>query len=101
MHLRGKAFRYQAISKGGVSTTLLDIPRYDFNWQIAYYLAEPLSLRKGTKLRVTGWYDNSPQNPANPDPTSTVYWGPQTYDEMLIGYIEYIVPEKNLTSKAR
>ncbi len=101
LHLRGKAFRYEAISKGGVSTTLLDIPRYDFNWQLAYYLAEPLSLRKGTKLRVTGWYDNSPENPANPDPTSTVYWGQQTYDEMLVGYIEYIVPGEHLTPKAR
>lgn len=101
MHVRGKAFRFQAVYKGGNTTTLLAVPRYDFNWQLAYHLAEPLSLPKGTTLKVTGWYDNSAQNPANPDPSKTVYWGPQTSDEMLLGYFEYIVPSESLPPETR
>lgn len=101
MHVRGKAFRFQAVYKGGNTTTLLTVPRYDFNWQLAYHLAEPCSLPRGTMLKVTGWYDNSAQNPANPDPLKTVYWGPQTSDEMLLGYFEYIITEEPLFSATR
>jgi hypothetical protein len=68
---------------------LLDVPRYNFNRQLSYRLAEPLQLPKGTTLQLTGWYDNSKNNPANPDPTRTVKWGPQTFDEMMLGYVEY------------
>lgn len=89
MHLRGKAFKYEAVLPGGDTQTLLDIPRYDFNWQLSYRLAEPLTLPAGSTIRVTAWYDNSDKNPANPDPTRTVRWGPQTFDEMMIGYVEY------------
>jgi hypothetical protein len=89
MHLRGKAFRYEAKYPDGRKETLLDVPRYDFNWQLSYRLAEPLELPKGTVLTLTGWYDNSKNNPANPDPTRTVRWGPQTFDEMMLGYVEY------------
>ena len=89
MHLRGKAFRYEAVFPDGHSQLLLDVPRYDFNWQLSYRLAEPIELPKGTVLNLTGWYDNSKNNPANPDPTRTVKWGPQTFDEMMLGYIEY------------
>lgn len=89
MHLRGKAFRYEAQLPDGQMQVLLDIPRYDTNWQISYRLAEPLELPKGTVIRATGWFDNSRNNPANPDPTKTVTWGPQVYDEMLLGYIEH------------
>ncbi len=101
MHVRGKAFRFQAVYKGGNTTTLLTVPRYDFNWQLAYHLAEPCSLPKGTTLKVTGWYDNTAQNPANPDPLKTVYWGPQTSDEMLLGYFEYIIPSEPLPQPKR
>lgn len=101
MHVRGKAFRFQAISNRGDSALLLDVPRYDFNWQLAYHLSKPRSLARGTRLKVTGWFDNSSENPANPDPSKTVYWGPQTHDEMLLGYFEYIVPGEVLTSKVR
>jgi len=89
MHLRGKAFKYEAILPNGETQVLLDIPRYDFNWQLSYRLAEPLTLPAGSTIRATAWYDNSDKNPANPDSTRTVRWGPQTYDEMMIGYVEY------------
>ena len=89
MHLRGKAFKYEAILPNGETQVLLDIPRYDFNWQMSYRLAEPLKLPAGSTIRATAWYDNSDKNPANPDSTRTVRWGPQTYDEMMIGYVEY------------
>jgi len=93
MHLRGKAFRYEAIMPDGITKTLLDIPRYDFNWQLSYRLAEPLTLPAGAILRATAWYDNSVNNPANPDPNRIVPWGPQTFDEMMIGYVEYYMEE--------
>jgi len=92
LHVRGKACRYELIRGDGSRTTLLDIPRYDFNWQLLYRLHEPLALRAGDTLVFTAWYDNSPGNPANPDPTKTVRWGPQTFDEMHLGYVEYHVP---------
>jgi len=89
MHLRGKAARYDWISNSD-TRTLLDVPRYDFNWQLLYRYAEPLSVKAGDRLRFTAWYDNSHGNPANPDPTREVRWGPQTEDEMHLGYVEYI-----------
>ncbi len=95
MHLRGKAFKYEATFPDGRKQTLLDVPRYDFNWQLSYRLAEPLELPKGTTLNLTAWYDNSKNNPANPDPSRTVKWGPQTFDEMMIGYIEYYTSGKS------
>jgi peroxiredoxin/mono/diheme cytochrome c family protein len=97
MHLRGKAFRYELTPPGGASEVLLDIPRYDFNWQLYYRLAVPRDVTVGTTLKATGWYDNSANNPANPDPAKTVRWGPQTTDEMMLGYVEYIVPTGSLS----
>lgn len=94
MHLRGKAFQYRAAWPDGRQETLLNIPRYDFNWQLQYRLSEPLTVPAGTTLEVVGWFDNSARNPANPDPERTVGWGPQTYDEMLLGYVEYYLPGK-------
>ncbi|HEV3136360.1 MAG TPA: redoxin domain-containing protein [Pirellulales bacterium] len=86
MHLRGKSFRYEASYPDGTSEILLDVPKYDFNWQITYELAEPKRLPAGTKLQCTAHFDNSEDNPANPDPTDTVKWGPQTWHEMMIGW---------------
>ena len=91
MHVRGKACRYE-LTRGNETTTLLDVPHYDFNWQLFYRLAEPLRLTAGDRLNFTAWFDNSDNNPANPDPTQTVRWGPQTFEEMHLGYIEYYVP---------
>lgn len=96
MHVRGKACRYELISPDGkTTTTLLDIPRYDFNWQLRYQFAEPVTIAKGSTLRFTVWYDNSDKNPANPDPKKLVKWGPQTFDEMHLGYVEYVVDAKS------
>jgi hypothetical protein len=92
MHLRGKAFRYDLELPDGGKRTLLDVPHYDFNWQLVYRYAEPVPVPRGSTVKITGWFDNSKNNPANPDPTRTVRWGPQTFDEMLLGYVEYYTP---------
>ncbi len=89
LHLRGKAARYEVTSPDGAREVLLDVPRYDFNWQLYYRLKEPFSAKPGSRLEFTGRFDNSAGNRANPDPQKLVRWGPQTYDEMLLGYVEY------------
>ena len=93
MHLRGSACRYEVTDPAGTQEVLLDIPHYDFNWQLLYRYAQPRTLHKGDTITFTAWFDNSAENPANPDPTQTVYWGQQTFEEMLLGYIEYYLPE--------
>ncbi len=90
MHLRGKAFKYTLIWPDGRREVIVDIPRYDFNWQLLYRFAEPIDVPAGTTLRADGWYDNSAGNPANPDPTRPVRFGEQTWEEMMIGYYDYI-----------
>ena len=89
MHLRGKDFLYEAIYPDGKKEILLSVPRYDFNWQSVYRLADPLAMPKGTKLHCVAHFDNSAKNPNNPDPKKTVYWGDQTWEEMMIGWIDY------------
>ncbi|MCA8915515.1 MAG: redoxin domain-containing protein [Planctomycetes bacterium] len=89
MHLRGKAYKYVARLPDGTEQVLLDIPRYDFNWQLLYILREPIDLPVGTKIYATGWFDNSDKNPANPDPTKDIRFGEQTWEEMQIGYINW------------
>jgi peroxiredoxin len=86
MHLRGKAFRFEAKYPDGKSEVLLDVPKYDFNWQLRYTLAEPKLLPSGTTIQCTAHFDNSDDNVANPDPSDTVRWGPQTWHEMMIGF---------------
>jgi peroxiredoxin len=92
MHVRGKAFRYEVIEPGAKPELLLDVPRYDFNWQLLYTYADPRPVPRGSVLRATGWFDNSDKNPANPDPKKTVRWGLQTYEEMMLGYVEFYIP---------
>lgn len=92
MHLRGKSFRFEALFPNGTREILLDVPRYDFNWQTRYVLAEPRILPAGTRILCTAAFDNSPENLANPDPTATVKWGEQSWDEMLIGYFDVMLP---------
>ncbi len=89
MHVRGKAFKFEATLPDGQTQTLLDIPHYDFNWQLRYDYAMPHFLPRGTTLKITAVFDNSSANPANPDPTKNVRWGQQTFDEMMIGYMEH------------
>ena len=90
MHVRGKAFKYVAVSPDGKEEILLDVPRYDFNWQICYRLKEPKAVKKGTTIHAYARFDNSKGNPANPDPTKEVHWGQQTWEEMLVGYMDYV-----------
>ena len=92
MHVRGKAFKFEVTLPDGKTETLLDIPKYDFNWQLRYDYAVPHFLPRGSKVKITAVYDNSAGNPANPDPTKTVRWGQQTFDEMMIGYMEHYTP---------
>jgi peroxiredoxin len=101
MHVRGKKCRYEAVLPDGTKKLLLDVPHYDFNWQHRYQLAEPVALPKDTILRFTVWYDNSSSNPANPDPKAEVKWGPQTFDEMLIGYTELYRPNSPVKAGKR
>lgn len=94
MHLRGKSFRYEARFPAGSREILLDVPRYDFNWQTAYRLTSPKVLPAGTRVHCTAHFDNSEANLANPDPTKTVRWGDQTWDEMMIGYFDIAIPRR-------
>ncbi len=92
MHLRGKDFQYTARYPDGTSEVLLSVPSYDFGWQSVYRLAEPKRLPRGTRIECLAHFDNSAANPANPDPTRTVTWGDQVWDEMMIGYLDYDCP---------
>lgn len=91
MHLRGKDATIEARYPDGRRETLLSVPRYDFNWQIVYYQKQALPLPKGTELHVTGHWDNSVANKWNPDPTATVRWGDQSWQEMLSAPMGVIV----------
>lgn len=86
MHLRGKAFRYDATYPDGTTETLLDVPKYDFNWQLRYEFSEPKLIPKGTIVKCTAAYDNSTGNPNNPDASKQITWGQQSWDEMMIGF---------------
>jgi hypothetical protein len=91
MHLRGKRFEYDIVHDDGSVEVLLRV-NYHFHWQLSYRLAEPRLLKAGTKLRAIAWYDNSKNNPHNPDPTKSVTWGDQTSDEMMVGFFDVAVP---------
>ena len=104
MHLRGKRFEYNLVKKtrepsreggpgraSGVEVETLLRVNYHFHWQMSYRLAEPRRLRAGTELQAVAWYDNSANNPHNPDPSAAVRWGEQTYDEMMIGFFDVAV----------
>jgi Copper type II ascorbate-dependent monooxygenase, C-terminal domain len=91
MHLRGKRFEYDIVHPDGSIETLLRV-NYHFHWQMSYKLAEPSLLKAGTKLQAVAWFDNSKNNPHNPDPEQTVRWGGQTYEEMMVGFFDLAVP---------
>jgi len=91
MHLRGKRFEYNIVHPDGTIETLLRV-NYHFHWQLSYRLAPPLFLKAGTKLQAVAWYDNSEDNPHNPDPGKAVVWGGQTYEEMMVGFFDVAVP---------
>jgi hypothetical protein len=90
MHYRGKDVRYELIRPNGARQVLLSVPRYDFNWQLVYRFQDPVRVEKGSLLEVTAHYDNSPNNPANPDPAKAIRWGDKSEEEMMTSWIEYL-----------
>jgi len=96
MHFRGKDFLYRLIYPDGSSKILLFVPRYDFGWQLTYFFKAPVAAPKGSKLECVAHHDNSERNKFNPDPTKFVTWGPQTWEEMMIGYFDFTRDKQNL-----
>jgi hypothetical protein len=94
MHVRGKDFKYTVVYPDGRDEVILNVPKYDFNWQLNYDFAKPLVLPKGARIDCVAHFDNSPNNKYNPDPTKEVKWGDQTWEEMMIGWFTYTVPNK-------
>jgi peroxiredoxin len=92
MHLRGKDFLYRITNPGHPTEIALSVPAYDFGWQSYYNVSEPLDLPKGTRIDCLAHFDNSDKNPYNPDPSQLVRWGEQTFEEMMIGYVDLDVP---------
>lgn len=93
MHYRGKDFSYVATYPDGTSEELLKVSDYDFNWQTSYLFEEPKAMPKGTRIDCVAHWDNSADNPSNPDPTKDISFGPESYDEMMIGFADYVVDE--------
>jgi len=91
MHLRGKSLRWVIVYPDGREQTILDVPKFDFNWQIQYELAEPLHIPAGSKILGIGKYDNSAKNRWNPAPNLEVFWSEQSWDEMYQPFTEYSV----------
>jgi hypothetical protein len=92
MHFRGKDFRYTIVFPDGREKEILNVPKYDFNWQLGYELKTPIHLPKGARIECVAHFDNSPNNKFNPDPAKEVRWGDQTWEEMMIGFLLYQVP---------
>jgi hypothetical protein len=91
MHLRGTSFEYTRIRDNGLPETLLRVQPYNFYWQLYYRLAQPLALKKGTRLNWIATYDNSAANARNPDPAADVRYGPQSWEEMMVGFFDVAV----------
>lgn len=89
MHWRGKDYFYELIYPDGRKRTLLSVPRWDFNWQSVYQFAEPIEVPKGSRLHAVAHWDNSRNNPYNPDPNKEVRFGLQTWEEMMVGWVVY------------
>jgi hypothetical protein len=99
MHVRGKDMTYTLTYPDGRKETILSVPRYDFNWQLGYYLESPIHVTKGTRLTVTAHYDNSANNKFNPDPNRTVYYGDMSWEEMMFPFFSVVVDKGVDTNK--
>jgi hypothetical protein len=93
MHFRGKDFNYRLTRPDGSTEELLKVSKYDFNWQTGYEFVEPVAVPAGSRMDCVAHWDNSPENEANPDPARNVRFGNESYDEMMIGFVDYIVDE--------
>jgi len=100
MHLRGRTMKFETLSPEGRREVVASIPRYDFNWQLTYTLAQPKKIAAGTWAVLTGSFDNSPRNPANPDPKKTVRWGDQSFDEMFLGWYNVTWTQETMATPA-
>jgi hypothetical protein len=97
MHVRGKSLKWVIVYPDGREQTILDVPKFDFNWQIEYELEEPLRIPAGSKILGIGFYDNSPKNKWNPAPEKEVYWSEQSWDEMYQPFTLYSVDSQTLS----
>ena len=98
MHFRGRDVRYELIRPNGKHEVLLSVPNYKFDWQLVYRFQDPLPIEKGSVLMITAHFDNSANNPANPDATKAIRWGDRSEEEMLSNYVEYLDPGKTPVS---
>jgi hypothetical protein len=101
MHVRGKDFEYKLVYPDGKEKILLRVPKYDFNWQLNYFVREPIAAPKGSRIECVAHHDNSAANKFNPDPTITVRWGDQTWEEMMIGWLDYTIDGQNLRAQGQ
>ncbi len=101
MHVRGKDFKYTAVHPDGRQELILSVPRWDFNWQQIYRFKEPVFMPKGSRIDCVAHFDNSPGNKFNPDPTKEVYWGDQTWEEMMIGWMDFVFDKPVTTSSTQ
>ncbi|WP_165225725.1 redoxin domain-containing protein [Aquisphaera insulae] len=97
MHLRGRSMRFVAEFPDGRREVLLDVPRYEFDWQNLYTFEQPIPMPEGTILRTEAHFDNSADNPNNPDPRRAVSFGEQTRDEMHVGYLNFVLADQDLS----
>ena len=95
MHLRGTAMRFTAEYPDGEEEVLVDVVDYDFNWQLTYTPTEPKRIPAGTRIAVDAMFDNSADNPLNPDPSIRVRFGEKTTDEMMVGFLHYSYVDKS------
>ncbi len=96
MHFRGKSMQYKAFYPDGKEEVLIDVPKWDFGWQTNYVLKQPKRIPAGTRLQVTAYFDNSSKNKFNPDPTKDIRYGEPTYDEMMLGFMDYVTEQPSI-----
>lgn len=99
MHLRGRSMELSAVYPTGEREQLVNVPRYDFNWQLVYEMNKPKLLPKGTRLQADATFDNSLNNRFNPDPKAEVHWGDQSWEEMMVGFFDLAIPVKTDPSR--
>lgn len=100
MHFRGKDVRYEVLRPNGTREVLLSVPHYQFDWQLTYRFRDPILVERGSVLTLTAHFDNSANNPANPDPRVSVRWGDKSEEEMFSNYFEYVEPKKPLNASS-
>ncbi|MCH2178240.1 MAG: redoxin domain-containing protein [Mariniblastus sp.] len=99
MHYRGKSFEMTTVDQSGVAKTTLEVPQYDFNWQHSYLFESPIDLSELKEIRYLATFDNSANNPFNPNPNVSVTWGDQTFEEMAVAFFEVSQPRNTKVQK--